>query len=199
MARKKTRRPGSPRRKAPSSGEKKNRLRTVIISRHDRLRKRDPEVRKRVFNAVAAKRRANERGEKLSLTEAARQEGTTIASIRQFPQLLKRTKPGQPLQVTKNDTYTRSVNVYIPLRFKDGDVRTVNVRGYKEAQLASDYNITVNLVLAKKLPPSALDRFKDIRLGREQYSLATDITKIKRLVDAGITVTEFYAMPGGVS
>jgi hypothetical protein len=191
------RRSGSPRTKVPSSGERKNRLTRVSISHSDRSRKRDPEVRKHVFNAVAAKRRANERGEKLSLTEAARQEGTTVAAIRQFPQLLKRTKPGQPLQVTKNDTYTRSVHVYVPLRLKDGDVRRVKVRGYKEAQLASRYLNTITKVAANKLPPSALDEFKGVTLGRDEQPVLADWKKIRRLIDAGITITEFYAKPGG--
>jgi hypothetical protein len=195
--RKGKRRSGSPRTKVPSSGEHKNRLAKVSILRSDRSRKRDPEVRKRVFNAVAAKRRADERGEKLSLTEAARQEGTTVAAIRQFPQLLKRTKRGQPLQVTKGDIYSRPVNVYIPLRLKDGDVRTVEVRGYKEAQLASRYLATITKVAANKLPPSALDEFKGVTLGRDEQPLLTDWKKIKRLIDFGITITEFYAKPGG--
>jgi len=154
------------------------------------------EVGERVSAAVAAVRRAEARGQKLSVSQAARQEGTTVAAIKLFPQLLKRTKPGQPLQVTKNDTYSRSVNILIPLRLHDGDVRTIKVRGYKEAQQASSYATTVKKVLQGKLPPSALDEFKGVTLGRERYPLLTDIKKIKRLADAGISIVEFYAQPG---
>jgi len=172
MPRKKSRRPGSPRREAPSSG-----------------------VRERVFAAVAAVRRAHERGKKLSISKAAGQEGTTVAAIKRFPQLLKRTKPNKPPEVTAGDSYRRRVHIYIPLRFRDGDVRTVAVYSYNEAQLGSRYLHTVDQVRRGKLPPSALDEFKGVRLGREKYPLLTDWEKIKRLTDAGITVTEFYAKP----
>src|SRR5947209_20602430 len=59
------------------------------------------EVRERVFTAVAAVRRAEARGEKLSVTQAARPEGTTVAAMKRFPQVLKRTKPVQPPQVSR--------------------------------------------------------------------------------------------------
>jgi hypothetical protein len=162
-----------------------------------RSRKRPSiEVRERVFAAVAAGRRAELRGEKLSVTQAAKQEGTTVADIKRFPQLLKRTKRGQPLQFTKNDSYSRSVNIFIPLRLRDGDVRTIKVRGYKEAQLPSSYGTTVGRVLSGKLPPSALDKFKGVTVGKEKYPLLTDFNKLKRLTDAGITIPEFYAKGG---
>jgi hypothetical protein len=154
------------------------------------------EVRERVFAAAAAGRQAELRGEKLLVPQVARQEGTTVADIKRFPQLLKRTKPGQPLQFTKNDSYSRSVNIFIPLRLRDGDVRTVRVRGYKEAQLASSYGTTVWRVLRGKLPPSALDEFKGVTIGKEKYPLLTDFNKLKRLTDAGITIPEFYAKAG---
>src|SRR5204862_2118604 len=91
----------------------------ITLGRMDRVHgksSRKPpslDVRERVFTAVAAVRRADARGEKLSVTQAARQEGTTVAAIKRFAQLLKRTKPGQPLQVTKNDSYFRNVNILI--------------------------------------------------------------------------------------
>jgi len=153
------------------------------------------ELREQVFAAVAAVRRAEARGQKLSVSQAARQGGTTVAAIKRFPQLLKRTKPGQPLHVTKNDTYSRSVNILIPLRLHDGAVRTVKVRGYKEAQQASAYATAVKKVLQHKLPPSALDEFKGV--GRQKYPLLADYKKIKRLADAGISIVEFYGKPGG--
>src|SRR5262249_49750862 len=163
-------------------------------SRNGKSRKRSSvEVRERVFAAVAAVRHAEAHGQKLSVTKAARQEGTTVAAIKRFPQLLKRAKPGQPLQVTKNDSYSRSVNILIPLRLRDGDVRTIKVRGYKEAQLASSYGTTVRRVLRGKLPPSALDQFKGVTVGKEKYPLLTDFNKLKRLTDAGIIIPEFYA------
>jgi hypothetical protein len=177
---------------------KQGRRKPTRISRSDRSRKSSSlEVREKVFAAVAAVRRAEARGEKLSVSQAARQEGTTVAAIKRFPQLLKRTQPGRPLQVTKNDTYSRTVNILIPLRLHDGDVRTVKVRGYKEAQLASSYATTVQRVLQGKLPPSALDEFRGVSLGREKQPLLTDYAAIKRLADAGITVVEFYGKGGG--
>lgn len=171
--------------------------RTRVLTHRKRSRRpATVEVRERVFAAVAAVRHAEARGKKLSVTQAARQEGTTVDAIKRFPQLLKRTKPGQPLQVTKNDSYSRTVNIYIPLRLRDGDVRTVKVRGYKEAQRGSHYATTVRKVLAGKLPPSALDEFKGVTLGKEKYTLLTDFNKLKRLADAGIIIPEFYAKTG---
>lgn len=154
------------------------------------------QVRERAFAAAAAGRNAALRGEEVSVPQVAQQEGTTVAEIKQLPQLLKRTKPGQPLQFTKSDNYTRSVNILIPLRLRDGDVRTIKVRGYKEAQRASTYGTTVQRVLGGKLPPSALDQFKGVTLGKEKYPLLTDFNKLKRLTDAGITIPEFYAQAG---
>jgi len=186
-------RKGRSRRPAP---ERTTRGRSERV--HGKSSRKPPslDLRERVFTAVAAVRRAEARGEKLSVTQAARQEGTTVAAIKRFPQLLKRTKPGQPLQVTKNDSYSRSVNIFIPLRLRDGDVRTIKVRGYKEAQLASSYGTTVRRVLGRKLPPSALDEFKGVTIGKEKYPLLTDFNKLKRLTDAGITIPEFYAKAG---
>jgi len=178
-----------------SSGRETRALRQSVQRKGSR--KPPPfEVRERVFAAVAAVRRAEARGEKLSVSQAARQEGTTIAAIKRFRQLLKRTKPGQPLQVTKNDSYSRTVNIFIPLRLRDGDVRTIKVRGYKEAQLGSSYGTTVRKVLAGELPSSALDEFRGVTLGKEKYPLLTDFNKLKRLTDAGITIPEFYAKAG---
>jgi hypothetical protein len=169
---------------------------SVRINRNGSRKRPSVEVRERVFAAVAAVRHAKVHGKKLSVTQAAKQEGTTVAAIKRFPQLLKRTKRGQPLQVSKNDSYSRSVNIFIPLRLRDGDVRTIKVRGYKEAQQASSYGTTVGRVLRQKLPPSALDKFKGVTVGKEKYPLLTDFKKLKRLTDAGITIPEFYANGG---
>lgn len=177
-------------------GNRNSKARTAPERKKGSRKRPTVEVRERVFTAVAAVRRAQARGEKLSVAQAARQEGTTVAAIKRFPQLLKRTTPGQPLQVTKNDSYSRSVNIYIPLRLRDGDVRTVKVRGYKEAQLGSNYATTVRRVLAGKLPPSALDEFKGVTLGKDRYPLLTDFNRLKRLTDAGITIPEFYSKAG---
>jgi hypothetical protein len=181
--------------KRPSRHRTAPELKTRVNGNGSRKR-HSIEVRERVFAAVAAVRRAEARGEKLSVTQAARQEGTTVAAIKSFPQLLKRTKPGQPLQVTKNDSYSRSVNIFIPLRLRDGDVRTIKVRGYKEAQQASSYGTTVRRVLRGTLPPSALEEFKGVTVGKEKYPLLADFNKLKRLTDAGITIPEFYAKAG---
>lgn len=173
-----------------------NKRRAALESK-TRVHKRPSiEVRERVFAAVAAVRHAEVRGKKLSVTQAAKQEGTTVAAIKRFPQLLKRTKRGQPLQVSKNDSYSRTVNIFIPLRLRDGDVRTIKVRGYKEAQQASSYGTTVRRVLGGKLPPSALDQFTGVTFGKEKYPLLTDFNKLKRLTDAGITIPEFYGKAG---
>jgi hypothetical protein len=182
--------------KHPIAPKSRARVPRQSVHRNGSHKRGSVEVRERVFAAVAAVRHAEARGEKLSLTQAAQQEGTTVAAIKRFPQLLKRTKPGQALQVTKNDSYSRTVNILIPLRLRDGDVRTVTVRSYKEAQLGSKYATTIAKVHANKLPPSALDQFKGVTLGKEEYPLLTDFNKIKRLADAGISVVEYYGKPG---
>jgi hypothetical protein len=187
-------RKGHSRRRTPPERTTRGRRERV----HGKSSRKRPsvDVRERAFAAAAAGRQAESRGEKLPVPQVARQEGATVADIKRFPQLLKRTKPGQPLQFTKNDSYSRSVNIFIPLRLRDGDVRTIKVRGYKEAQLASSYGTTVGRVLRGKLPPSALDQFRGVTLGKEKYPLLTDFNKLKRLTDAGITIPEFYAKAG---
>ena len=51
-------------------------------------------------------------------------------------------------------------------------------------------------VLKRKLPPSALDEFRGVTVGKEKYPLLTDLNKIRRLADAGITIVEYYGNPG---
>src|SRR5437868_4400561 len=176
--------------------ERKTRVRRGRVHGEGSRKAASLEVRERVFGAASAVRRAEASGEKLSVSQAARQEGTTVAAIKRFPQLLKRTKPGQPLQVTSNDSYSRNVNILIPLRLHDGDVRTIKVRGYKEAQRTSRYGTIVGKVLKRKLPPSALDEFRGVTVGKEKYPLLTDLNKIRRLADAGITIVEYCGNSG---
>lgn len=80
-----------------------------------------------MFAAAALVRRGE-----AALSEALRQESTSLRSFLKFPQLYRR-QPDGALRVTKGDTYKRHVNIYIPLRFRDGDVRTVAVHSYREA------------------------------------------------------------------
>ena len=198
MARKGARRPGSPRRKAPSSGARKPSKLKRILSRHDRLRKPVPyEQKKAAFAAVAEARRLADAGQPYDLRKLAREHGTTLATIHRFPQLTKR---GRSLEVTAGDIYSRRLNIYIPLKFRDGDIRTVTARNYKDSQLISRYATTIDKVKTGKLPPSALDEFKGLTVGREKQPLLADWSRIKRLLDADINITELYSRDtGGVS
>jgi hypothetical protein len=124
MARKRARRPGSSRPKIPSGGARTSRLATTSYRKAIQSRKLSPKVRERAFAAAAAVRRGESK-----LRTALKQQDIKLSEFKQFRQLWYRDKRGRT-QVTKNDTYSRSVNVYIPLRLKDGDVRAVKVHGY---------------------------------------------------------------------
>ncbi len=191
MARKRARRPGSTRRKAPSSGAKKRKSTRSVSRRAQSGKRTRPETRRKVFAAAALVRRGE-----ASLPEALRQEHTTLGSLLKFPGLYRRRADGT-IQVTKGDTYKRRVNIYIPLRYREGDVRAVTVYSYKESQLGSQYLATVEKVRRGKLPRSALKQFEGITFGREKHPVLTDFTAIKRLAEAGIRIEEFYAEPAG--
>ena len=173
--------------KSPSSAGKTKYRFKLIISRDDPWGKPTrPETRRKVFAAAALVRRGE-----ASLSEALQQEHTSLRSFLKFSQLYRR-QPDGTLRVTKGDTYARPVNIYIRLRYRDGDIRTVKTRSYKEAQQASRYVVTVG-----KVPPSALKEFEGITFGREKYPVLTDFAAIKRLAEAGIRIDEFYAEPPG--
>jgi hypothetical protein len=174
-----------------SSGARKRKSKSSILRGHRGGKPATPQTRRKVFAAAALVRRGE-----ASLPEALRQEQTSLRSFLKFPQLYRR-QPDGTLRVTNGDTYKRHVKIYIPLRFRDGDVRTVAVHSYKEAAFASRFVETVEKVRRGKLPPAALKEFDDVRFGREKYRPLTDFTAIKRLADAGIRIDEFYAEPGG--
>jgi hypothetical protein len=193
MARKKARRPGSSSGKGSSSGARKPKS-TASISRRDPWGKPvGSETRRRVLAAAALVRRGE-----ATLSEALGQEHTTLTSFLKFPGLYRRRLDGT-IQVAKGDTYKRDVKIYVPLRYRDGDVRSVTVHSYKEAAFASRYDQTVNKVLRGKLPPSALKEFEGVAFGKEKQPVLTDWQRIKRLAEAGIRIDEFYVEPGGTS
>jgi hypothetical protein len=86
------------------------------------------EAHKRAFHALARMH------EGLSLDAAAREEGTTSATVKKYlPKALRRSRTGKWL-ARKNDSYLRSLR----LPGVHGPV-TVFARGYQEAKFASAY------------------------------------------------------------
>ncbi len=88
------------------------------------------EAKRRAFDVIAKLRGNN----KLSLVNAAREVKTSPATVRKYlPAALHKSRTGKWI-ATKSDRYTRSIS----LPGLHGDV-VVKARGWKEAQLASEY------------------------------------------------------------
>ena len=88
------------------------------------------EAKRKAFDVIAKMRGDN----KLSLVNAARDVKTSPATVRKYlPAALHKSRTGKWI-ATKSDRYTRSIS----LPGLHGDV-VVKARGWKEAQLASEY------------------------------------------------------------
>lgn len=91
---------------------------------------REFQAKQRAFDAIAKMRR----GASVPLGAAARDAGTTPATVRKYlPAALRKSGTSKWI-VTKSDRYTRAITLPGP----HGPV-TVKARGSKEAQLASEY------------------------------------------------------------
>jgi hypothetical protein len=131
------------------------------------------EMSNRALRAISRMRR-----EKLSLSAAAREEGTTTATVRKLlPKALRRSKSGRWI-ATKNDHYVRVLR----LPGVHGPV-TVFARSYSEAQLASAYLASLNR-WARTEKPYELASFRGKRVGG--FELITAARVLRPLRDAGL-------------
>jgi hypothetical protein len=139
------------------------------------------EAKKRAFDAIARMRRF-----KVSIDAAAREAGTTSATVRKYlPAALRRSKSGR-WEATKSDRYIR------PVRLPDVfGPATVDARGFKQAQLASAYLASLNR-WRKTGKAYELAPFHGKKIGN--FKLITASRTLKALDDAGLLqIDSLYA------
>jgi hypothetical protein len=131
------------------------------------------EAKQRSFHAIAGMRHDD-----LSLDAAAREEGTTIATVKKYlPATLRKSRTGHWV-VTKSDNYVRLLSLPGP----HGPV-TVRVRGSKEAQFASAYLASVKR-WGKTRKSYELAPFHGKKVG--DFQLITASRTLRALEDAGL-------------
>jgi len=131
------------------------------------------EAKNRAFHAVTRMRRDG-----LSPRDAAREEGTTLATIRKYIRAtLRRSKAGR-WSVTKSDRYVRILS----LPGAHGPV-TVRARGSKEAQFASAYLASLTR-WQRSEKPYELAPFHGKKIG--DFELMTAPRTLRALRDAGL-------------
>jgi len=141
--------------------------------RAKRLSDRAFEAKKRAFHAIARVRRDN-----LSPAQAAKEEGTTLRTIKKYlPRALRRSKSGR-LRVTKRDNYVRLISLPGP----HGPV-TVQGKGSEEARFASVYLASLTR-WARTEKPYELASFHGKRIGG--FELITATRTLRALRDAGL-------------
>ena len=131
------------------------------------------EAKKRAFHAVARMRH-----DRMSPSDAASEEGTTIATIKKYlPATLRKSRTGRWV-VTKSDSYLRLLSLPGP----HGAV-TVRVHGSKEAQFASAYVASVKR-WGKTRKSYELAPFHGKKVG--DFQLITASRTLAALDDAGL-------------
>src|SRR5947209_15777403 len=130
MARKRTGQRVTPdKRRSADQRSSRNRSTPILPEPSTPVNDRSFDVKKRAFHALARMRHDD-----LSLSQAAREEGTTPETIKKYLAAgLRRSKDGT-WTATENDRYIREVMLPGP----NGPV-IVRAHGYKEAQTASNY------------------------------------------------------------
>lgn len=120
------------------------------------------------------------RGQSKTLSAAARAEHTTVRSIRKnLPAALMRSRRGGHIRVSAGDPYSALVQITID----DGPL-DVKARGYRQRELAGRHRSVVAKVLEGKLPPSALEQFRGLRVGG--HELLSDADRLCTLASAGV-------------
>jgi hypothetical protein len=131
------------------------------------------EAKQRSFHAIARMRHDD-----LSLDAAAREEGTTIATVKKYlPATLRKSRTGRWV-VTKSDNYVRLLSLPGP----HGPV-TVRVRGSNKAQFASAYLASVKR-WGKTRKSYELAPFHGKKVG--DFQLITAARTLHALDDAGL-------------
>lgn len=206
MARKRT---GQDRPRKGSPGQRQSRIRAFIVAASRRKRQKplprlprplpyfrdltpaQRDIRGRVFHAVSLYRRsiAGKLREPISLSAALRQAGTTRNSLLKFPGLYT-LRPDGSIRIKQGDRYKRQVPILIPLKYREGDTRTIYVYSSREASIAGQYMNAVRKFLAGKAGPQILREFTDVTVGG--YKLLTNAAAIKRMALAGkIRIDQF--------
>jgi hypothetical protein len=142
-------------------------------ARNETLSDRSFEAKNRAFHALSRMRR-----DALSLRDAARDEGTTPATIKKrLPAALRKTRTGRWV-ATKSDRYVRVLSLPGP----HGPV-TVRARGSKEAEFASAY--LASLTRWRRFEkPYELAPFHGKKIG--DFELITAPRTLRALRDAGL-------------
>ena len=159
-----------PRRNSNPRNERKSPARSRALSSSS---DRSFEAKQRSFHAVARVRH-----DRLSPSQAAREEGTTLATIKKYlPATLRKTRTGRWV-VTKSDTYVRVLSLPGP----HGPV-IVHAHGSKEAQFASSYLASLKR-WTKTEKPYELAPFHGKKVGG--FELITASRTLRALSDAGL-------------
>jgi len=152
------------------------------------------ERQRRVFDALALKRRANRQKIKLSTTAAARRSGTTLKTMRHYAPSALVERDGR-VDVKPTDRIPRRMRL---LTDKGEIVVTVSSR---DATRIADHHAAVfRCVATGGRDVSGLQPFagKTLRSGGKVYTFVTDPKTINRLYRAGaISFLDVYASSGG--
>jgi hypothetical protein len=153
---------------------RKSNSRNMRAGKTGRTRRRQ-EARLRGFAALNRVRR----GESKSLSHAAQVEGTTLKSIRQLlPAALMPGRSGGRVRVKTSDPYSERVEIVT-----DTGPLVVTARGSRQRELAGRHRATYFQVLGGKKPASALEEFRDKKVGG--HELISDFEKLSVLAQAG--------------
>ncbi len=145
------------------------------MRRRAQLSRRQQTTKLRGFAAINRIRR----GEAKSLTQAALAEGTTVRSIKKnLPAALAQGHPGGRIRVKAGDPYSAPVEIITDL-----GVIVVKARGSRQRQLAGRHHSIAVKVLDGKLPPSALEQFREMRVGG--HVLISDPDRLFELLRGG--------------
>jgi hypothetical protein len=149
--------------------------------RNDSPSDRTYEAKQRAFHTISRMRRDN-----VSIQEAAREEGTTPATVKKYlPASLRRSRSGR-WEATKSDRYLRLLS----LPGAHGPV-IVRAHGSKEAQFASAYFASLHR-WARTEKAYELAPFHGKRIGG--FELITASRTLKALGDAGLLqIDSLYA------
>lgn len=131
------------------------------------------------------------RGEAKSLTQAALAEGTTVKSIKGIlPAAVMQGGPGGRIRVKLGDPYSAPVEIITAL-----GLVVVNAHGSRQRQLAGRHHSVAVKVLEEKLPPSALEEFRDKKIGG--YVLLSGADRLFELLKGGelSQLDAVYAIP----
>jgi hypothetical protein len=111
------------------------------------------------IRALAAINRV--RRDKSTLTDAARAEGTSVASIKRLlPGALLPSRPGKPTRVKASDSYSQLVEILTD----EGPIQ-VTAHGSRERELAGRHRAACLSVLANRKPGSILRQFRNKTIG----------------------------------